>query len=87
MPTATYTGESPFSDEIKIGQARAMIFPSGKPVPVSDEVAQILIKGHAKNFTVVDDAGQPVKPAAAPKPTAKAEDAAAAQAVTGKPGK
>ena len=71
MPTATYTGEGDFSGEVTIGQARAMIFPGGKAVPVTDEVAQILVKDHGKDFTVVDDAGQPVKPAPAPEPAVK----------------
>lgn len=62
MPTATYTGEGDFSGEITIGPASAMIFPAGRTVPVTDEVAQILVKDHAQDFTVVDAAGQPVEP-------------------------
>ena len=88
MPTATYTGANNFSGEIVLGQARAMIFPGGKAVPVTDEVAQILIKDHAKDFTVVDNAGQPVKPVPEPKPSAKKpEDSDTAQTGTGKSGK
>lgn len=88
MPIATYIGDQNFSAEIKIGQARAMIFPGGKAVPVTDEVARILVKDHAREFTVVDDAGQPVKPVPETKPsTKKPEDSGAAQTGTGKPGK
>lgn len=86
MPTATYTGEGNFSPEIKTGPAQAMIFPGNRPVPVTDEVAQILVRGHAKNFTVVDDAGELVKPTPEPEPTAKKAEESAASG-KGKPGK
>lgn len=88
MPTATYTGEGDFSGEITIGPASAMIFPAGRTVPITDEVAQILVKDHAKNFAVVDSDGQPVKPEPEAGPeAANTEDSGAGQGKKGKPGK
>ncbi|MFZ5774027.1 MAG: hypothetical protein ACOY3Z_00885 [Thermodesulfobacteriota bacterium] len=82
MPTATFNGNSDFSGEIQVGPASTMVFPSGRPVPVTDEVAQVLVKRPGKEFTVVDADGKPVKPAPAPKPaTTEPTPAASGEAV------
>lgn len=64
MVTATYTGNKEQSDKIDLGHNRKLVFPKGKAIEVTDEVAQVLVndKKQAKVFKVIDKDGKPVKP-------------------------
>lgn len=72
MPTATYKApEGQLSPAIDLGSSRQIVFPGGKPIKVSAEVAQAILKSeYGKEFDltgVEDQAPPPEKKTEKPK--------------------
>lgn len=72
MHTAKYTGPDAFSPAITTDPGRQMIFPAGKQIPITPEIAALLRADHAADFEVT---GELPAPAVAEQPEVEAAGA------------